>query len=96
MSLLGRFENYTLPGWALVLWIVVMGTIAPYLLVLAGLKLMSASTASIFGMIEPVLAGIFAWWWLNESLTTIQLIGCLVVLVGISIADRARNKAGAH
>jgi drug/metabolite transporter (DMT)-like permease len=52
---------------------------------------MSASTASIFGMIEPVLAGIFAWWWLNESLTTIQLIGCLVVLVGISIADRARQ-----
>ncbi|NDE96410.1 MAG: transporter, partial [Actinobacteria bacterium] len=57
---------------------------------------MSASTASIFGMIEPVLAGIFAWWWLNESLTTIQLIGCLVVIIGISIADRARNKAGAH
>jgi drug/metabolite transporter (DMT)-like permease len=47
-------------------------------------------------MIEPVLAGIFAWWWLNESLTTIQLIGCLVVIIGISIADRARSKAGAH
>ena len=91
MNLLGRFEGYTLPGWALVAWIVVMGTIAPYLFVISGLKLMSASTASIFGMIEPVLAGIFAWWWLNESLTTVQLIGCLVVLIGISIADRARQ-----
>jgi drug/metabolite transporter (DMT)-like permease len=96
MNLLGRFEGYSLPGWVLVLWIVLMGTIAPYLFVISGLKLMSASTASIFGMIEPVLAGIFAWWWLNESLTTIQLIGCLVVIIGISIADRARNKAGAH
>ena len=96
MNLLGRFEEYSLPGWALVLWIVLMGTIAPYLFVISGLKLMSASTASIFGMIEPVLAGIFAWWWLNESLTTIQLIGCLVVIIGISIADRARSKAGAH
>ena len=91
MNLLGRFEDYSLPGWTLVLWIVIMGTIAPYLFVISGLKLMSASTASIFGMIEPVLAGIFAWWWLNESLTTIQLIGCLVVLIGISIADRARQ-----
>ena len=96
LSLLGRFEDYTLPGWALVLWIVVMGTIAPYLFVIAGLKLMSASTASIFGMIEPVLAGIFAWWWLSESLTTIQLIGGLIVLAGIAIADRARSKAGGH
>ena len=96
MNLLGRFEGYSLPGWVLVLWIVLMGTIAPYLFVISGLKLMSASTASIFGMIEPVLAGIFAWWWLNESLTTIQLIGCLVVIIGISIADRARNKAGTH
>jgi drug/metabolite transporter (DMT)-like permease len=70
-----------------------MGTIAPYLFVIAGLKILSASTASVFGMIEPVMAGIFAWWWLNERLTTIQLIGGLVVLIGISIADRARQHA---
>lgn len=96
LSLLGRFEDFSLPSWVLVLWIVVMGTIAPYLFVIAGLKLMSASTASIFGMIEPVLAGIFAWWWLSESLTAIQLIGGIIVLAGIAIADRARSKAGGH
>ena len=96
MSLLGRFEGYSLPGWVLILWIVVMGTIAPYLFVISGLKLLSASTASIFGMIEPVLAGIFAWWWLSESLTGVQLIGCLVVIVGISVADRVRTGVGKH
>ncbi|MFZ8871593.1 MAG: DMT family transporter [Candidatus Nanopelagicaceae bacterium] len=96
MNLLGRFEDYSLPGWVLVLWIVVMGTIAPYLFVIAGLKILSASTASVFGMIEPVMAGIFAWWWLNESLSTIQLLGCLVVIIGISIADHARTKAGSQ
>ena len=96
MSLLGRFEGYSLPGWVLILWIVVMGTIAPYLFVISGLKLLSASTASIFGMIEPVLAGIFAWWWLSESLTGVQLIGCLFVIVGISVADRVRTGVGKH
>jgi len=96
MELLGRFSQYSLPGWVLILWIVVMGTIAPYLLVVSGLKILSASTASIFGMIEPVLAGMFAWWWLSESLSGIQLIGCVVVLLGIFVADKARVKAGGH
>lgn len=96
MNLLGRFSDMTAPGWLLLLWIVVMGTIAPYLLVISGLKLLSASTASIFGMIEPVLAGIFAWWWLSEGLSGIQLIGCAIVIAGIFIADQARSKAGGH
>jgi drug/metabolite transporter (DMT)-like permease len=93
MKLLGRFDGYTLPGWVLILWIVTMGTVLPYLCVVSGLKILSASTASIFGMIEPVLAGMFAWWWLNESLNAIQLLGCVVVIVGIAIADHARQQA---
>ncbi|MBU3693140.1 MAG: hypothetical protein FGM47_06460 [Candidatus Nanopelagicaceae bacterium] len=96
MELLGRFNEYTLPGWVLILWIVVMGTIAPYLFVVSGLKLLSAANASVFGMIEPVLAGVFAWWWLSESLNGVQLVGCVVVIVGIFIADKARSKAGGH
>jgi drug/metabolite transporter (DMT)-like permease len=47
----------------------------------------------VIGMIEPIFAGAIAWWLLNESFTTIQLIGCAVVLVGIYLADKA--KAGA-
>lgn len=96
MELLGRFNDFTLPGWVLILWIVVMGTIAPYLFVVSGLKLLSAANASVFGMIEPVIAGVFAWWWLSESLNGIQMMGCVVVIVGIFIADKARSKAGAH
>ena len=91
MNLLGRFDGLTAPGWLLITWIVVMGTILPYICVINGLKILSASKASIFGMIEPVLAGIFAWWWLNESLNFIQILGCVVVIVGIAIADRTRQ-----
>lgn len=94
MKLLGRFDGYTLPGWVLILWIITMGTVLPYLCVVSGLKILSASTASIFGMIEPVLAGMFAWWWLNESLNAIQLLGCIIVTFGIVIADNARSKTG--
>ena len=34
----------------------------------------------IFGMMEPVFAGIFAWIWLEQSWNGIQLIGAVVVM----------------
>jgi drug/metabolite transporter (DMT)-like permease len=42
-------------------------------------------------MIEPIFAGVIAWWLLSEAFTSIQLIGCAVVLFGIYLADKARN-----
>lgn len=93
VNLLGRFRNHSLPGWVLILWIIVMGTILPYLLLLNGLKALSASTSSVIGMLEPVLAGGFAWWWLDEILSPFQLIGGAVVIAGIILADRARRQA---
>lgn len=91
MDLQGIFAGSTLPGWALLLWIVVMGTIIPYLFVISGLRLLSESTASVIGMSEPVLAGIFAWIWLEQGWNAIQLFGAVIVLIGIYIADRART-----
>jgi drug/metabolite transporter (DMT)-like permease len=93
INLHGRFEGTMWPGWILILWIVVMGTIVPYFCVLTGLKVLKASTSSVIGMMEPILAGIFAWWWLNESFNPIQLIGGFVVLIGIYFADRAKTQS---
>ena len=93
MDLQGVFAGNTLPGWLLILWIIVMGTIVPYMFVISGLRLLSASTASVIGMMEPVFAGIFAWMWLQQSWNGIQLIGAAIVLIGIYIADRAKSVA---
>ena len=93
MDLQGIFAGNTLPGWVLILWIITMGTIVPYLFVIGGLRLLSASTSSVIGMLEPVLAGVFAWIWLQQSWNGIQLVGAAIVLVGIYIADRARSVA---
>lgn len=93
MSLQGRFAAYNVPGWVLIAWVIIMGTIVPYLLVVSGLKLLSASTSSVMGMAEPVLAGVFAWIWLSEKWNFIQLIGGGIVIVGIILADKARTAA---
>lgn len=91
-SLQGELSTFSAPGWALILWIVVIGTVIPYLLTVTAIRELSASTSSVIGMIEPIFAGVIAWWLLNEAFTAIQLVGCAVVLIGIYLADKARNK----
>ena len=89
----GIFAGYDSYGWVLILWIIIFGTIIPYLCVVTGIKTLSASTSSVIGMLEPVLVGIFAWWWLHEAWLPLQIFGGALVLVGIFIADRARMEA---
>ena len=89
-SLAGNLSGYNAPGWALVLWIVIIGTVIPYLLTVTGIRELSAGTSSVIGMIEPIFAGVIAWVLLNEALSSIQLIGCAVVLLGIYLADKAK------
>lgn len=91
IELTGRFSGNSLPGWVLVLWVIIGGTAVPYFFVLTGLKGLNAATASVIGMLEPVFGGILAWFFLFERLTLMQFIGCCVVLVGIYLADRART-----
>ena len=89
-SLEGNLSNYSAPGWALILWIIIIGTVIPYLLTVTGIRELSASTGSVIGMIEPLFAGAIAWWLLSEAFNTTQLIGCAVLLLGIYLADKAR------
>jgi len=89
-SLSGNLSEYNAPGWALLLWIIIIGTVIPYLLTVTGIRELSAGTSSVIGMIEPIFAGVIAWIILNEALSGVQLIGCAVVLLGIYLADRAK------
>ena len=89
-SLEGNLSNYSAPGWALILWIIIIGTVIPYLLTVTGIRELAASTGSVIGMIEPIFAGVIAWWLLSEAFNSIQLLGCAIVLLGIYLADKAR------
>ena len=93
INLQGRFSDYSAPGWLLIAYIIVFGTMVPYLFVVGGIRRLSASTSSVIGMLEPVLAGAFAWIWLSQSWSAIQLVGGVIVLIGIYIADRAKANA---
>jgi drug/metabolite transporter (DMT)-like permease len=90
VSLLGNLASSHLPIWALMAWMVVLGTIVPFALVVAALQRISATRAGITAMLEPVLAIIVAWAWLGESLDPVQLSGAAVTLAGVSLALSSR------
>jgi drug/metabolite transporter (DMT)-like permease len=85
------FESATVPAWLPVLWIVALGTVVPYVLILYALRHLPALRVGIVGMIEPVLATVVAWIWLGEALTATQLVGAGLVLAGIIAAQTARS-----
>ena len=91
MNLGGIAEGAMVPGWVMIGAAAIFGTVVPYMLVLSGMRYLSASTSSVIGMLEPVIAGAFAWAWFSQSWDFIQLIGAATVLFGIYLADRAKS-----
>ena len=69
MNLGGIADGTMVPGWVMIASAAVFGTVVPYMLVLSGMRHLSASTSSVIGMLEPVIAGAFAFAWLNKSRT---------------------------
>jgi drug/metabolite transporter (DMT)-like permease len=90
ISLHGRLASSHLPVWALIAWVIVLGSIVPFALIVAALRHISATRVGIAAMLEPVVATVTAWVWLRESLSPVQLAGAAVVLGGILLAQTAR------
>jgi drug/metabolite transporter (DMT)-like permease len=78
------------PVWVLASWTVVFGTIAPFVLAIGALRHLAATTVTIVATLEPVAAAFVAWVWLGETLAAVQIVGGLVVLAGIFLAEAAR------
>ncbi|MEY3019492.1 MAG: hypothetical protein RLZZ272_476 [Actinomycetota bacterium] len=81
----------TLPVWALVAWVVLLGTVAPFLLTLRAIRHAGATRIALVGTSEPVVAGGVAWAVLGEALSGPQLLGVVIVVAGIALAVTART-----
>lgn len=75
---------------ALSTWMIVLGTVVPFLLIIKSLHHLTAAQASMVGMTEPLLASIVAWVALGEVLTPVQIIGGAIVIAGVVLAERSR------
>jgi len=89
-SLLGHISSLHAPLWLLIAWMIVLGSIVPFALVVAALPRIGATRTAIVAMLEPVVAILVAWAWLGESLDGVQLTGAALTLAGIALAQTAR------
>jgi drug/metabolite transporter (DMT)-like permease len=92
VSLLGRISETSLPVWLLVAFVLLLGTFVPFILMVGALHHVPATRATVIAMIEPVVATIVAWAWLEESLGAGQIAGGVLVLAGVGLAQTARAR----
>ncbi len=90
VSLLGNLASTHVPLWSLMLWMVILGGVIPFALIVSALRHISATRAGITAMLEPVVAIAAAWAWLGETLQPVQLSGAALTLLGIGLSQTAR------
>ena len=81
-------ELSNLPG---VLYVGLAGTLAPFLLFAWGVGRVRAERAAIAATLEPVIAAVVAWGWLDQRLSALQVLGAALV-VGAVVALQSRRQ----
>jgi len=66
----------------------------PYWLLLYGLRHVHALPATVIGMLDPLTAGVFAYWLLGETLTAANIIGIAVITAAVCVFTGRENKEG--
>ncbi|MFC9692507.1 DMT family transporter [Kribbella sp. NPDC056951] len=84
--------NRHAPGWLLAAWLIVVSTVIAYLAGATAVQRLSAAVAGAVAYVEVVAASLFALILLNERLTTNQIIGGVIVLIGAFVAQSSVGK----
>ena len=79
---------------ALLAGVIVLGTAVPFTLIFVSVSLIPAARTGLTSTAEPVVAAVAAWLLLSETLELPQLLGGLVVLLGIAVAQSLRPTEG--
>ena len=69
--------------WGWILFVGVLGTLVPFGLFLEGVNLIRATRASITATLEPIMAGLLAFFFLGETMSFWQLLGAGLVILAI-------------
>lgn len=91
-NLLGVLDAHATPLLLVIGWVVLLGTVAPFFLQLVALQHIPATIVTVVATLEPVIAVILGWAWFKESLTVVQVLGAVLVLGGIALAQSARRE----
>ncbi len=92
LDLTGHLAGIRVPTWLVLVWFSVMGSFAPMLMGFAALKNLSPTYVGIGSISEVIWAFVFGWLWLGEAMGGIQVIGAVLVVAGIVLAQSGSAK----
>ena len=87
VSLLGRLGEAHAPVWLLLLYVVPLGTVAPFVLYAAALRYVPATHVVVAAVLEPVFGTLVAFAWLGETLGAAELLVGLLVLAAVVLGQ---------
>ena len=94
LNLTENLGAINLPTWALLVFVMLFGSFIPMLLTFLAMRHLSASAVGIASTSETVFAFIFGFLWLSQLIDLSQAIGGVLVIIGIVVAQTARNSIG--
>lgn len=65
------------------LFVGVGGTLVPFSLLCWGIQQIRVDRAAITATLEPVIATVLAWIWLGQTLSLMQIMGGILVLLAV-------------
>ncbi|MBN1828006.1 MAG: EamA family transporter [Deltaproteobacteria bacterium] len=89
-GLAGEIASYGIADWASLAYLGIFGTVLGFTWYYQGIKALGASRAAAFINLVPLCAVVLGWFLLDESVDWSLLFGAVLVLTGVSLANKGR------
>jgi len=87
LAVIAPLGPMAMPAWAASIYVVLVGTVAAYVLGIAALRHLSPPVAGVLSTLEIVIASVVAWVLLGERLGGIELTGAAILFAGVVLAQ---------
>jgi len=84
--------DFTTVQWGWIFYVSIVGTVLPFGLFFVGVNYVRSTRASITATLEPISAGLFAYFFLGESLQPMQIAGGAMVVVAIVVLQMKKEQ----
>lgn len=96
LALLAAYPVLLPPATPLVLgelaWLVILGTVVPFLLHMAAVRILDPGLVGVISTFEPVVASAAAWIGLGEKLGPTQILGGVLVIGAVALIERYSSR----
>ncbi|MDO4531461.1 MAG: EamA family transporter [Bacillota bacterium] len=84
--------NWDLPGVAAMVFIILFGTMTPYLLFLNGVKYIGPTKSSLFASAEPIASTVVSVVWLKVGLEAMDYLGFVFIVTAVLMLSFIKPK----